>query len=132
MVMTNINPCVPMHSFSNPWKHHIILLFSGDRKIIHCERIGNRINQCYWKLSLKFFVVNNFCLPTELGFIHPIFIWSRPKIFIKHAQNSGSSILSSNNIINFVECEELEISCKRMKISFLGKVLPSTFTHNVC
>ena len=50
------------------------------------------------------FSVENFCLPNELLLIYLIFIWLRPRVYIKYGQNSSSSILGSNKIVNFVEC----------------------------
>ena len=50
------------------------------------------------------FSVENFCLPNELLLIYLILICLRPRVYIKYGQNSSSSILGSNKIINFVEC----------------------------
>ena len=70
------------------------------------------------------FLVKNFCLPTELWLAHPIFIWSRTRVYIKYGERSCSSILSNNKIVNFVECVGIE-SCF---INFLvGKKFDNCF-----
>ena len=54
--------------------------------------------------------VKNVCLPTKLWLIHPIFVWSTPRVYINYDQKSCSIILSSNKIDNFVEYVGIE-SC---------------------
>ena len=58
--------------------------------------------------NLKKIELNN---ATEmLWFILSIFNWSKPRVYIKYGQKSGSNILSGNKIFNFVEYIEIE-SC---------------------
>ena len=66
---------------------------------------------------LNIFHVKNFCLTIELWLIHPSFIWSRPRVYIKYDQKSCSNF-SSNKIDNFVECVVIE-SCFINKRNFL-------------
>ena len=75
------------------------------------------------------FSVKKICLPTKLSLIHYIFIWSRPRVHIKYG-----IIVSSNIIVNFVECVGIErcsikiiFSWKKVRIIFFGQSVSIEF-----
>ena len=77
------------------------------------------------------FSVKNICLPTKLNLVHYIFVCSRPRVHIKYG-----IIVSSNIIVNFVECVGVErcsikiiSSWKKLRIMFFGQSVSIEFCY---
>ena len=75
------------------------LVFSQEWQISYQR---NWLNSATWNSLPNIFSDKNFCLSTELCFIHPTLIWSRLRVLIKWIIYC-ISILKSNKVIN---CDE--------------------------
>ena len=89
----------------------------------------NYMNQCYWKLSTKYFLCWNF-FPKTIVLNNSVLVWSRSRVIDIIWKNMLYNKLSYEWGLKIVYQQNFPVE-KKMVFRFLAKVFPSSFAVNL-